>query len=376
MYRCGFVTRAATQKDVKDRLTFMTMTATQRAAPGSQSTETPREAPISARYHRFAGVRTRVYEVGPDVAEGRRTSASGRRASLRRGKRSSRRPLHPRFVLIHGYCDSADTWLQTLAELAAAGHSAIAIDLPGFGEADALRSGPMLPQFDAFLAAVIKEQGCRGEVVLVGNSLGGTLSLRAAQNAWLPVAGVVSIAAPGFSDSWLVRTVRRYPIPLRVYAALPVPVPGMLVRTVAGRVIPRLLYANGRDAEAREVERFTMLFPDYLSTRSRLEQARQLVEELENAYQLERVQVPLLVIACGKDRLVSVAGGRRLHTLVPHSRLMVREDWGHCPQLDSPAEMAELIAYFGAGCTRARTAADSFAQEVPTVIPVAGTEAG
>lgn len=338
--------------------TLSTMTATQRAASEDGDSRFTDEAPIRATYHRFAGVRTRVFEVGTTPTE----TDQPRGLRLRRPRHGSNKPQRPRFVLFHGYCDSAETWMGVLRELAAAGHSAIAVDLPGFGDAESLRPGQMLPQLDAFVAAVVKEQAPRGNVVVIGNSLGGTICLRAAQNPWLPVTGVVSIAAPGFSDSWLVRTIGRYPLALRLYSALPVPVPGAVVRTVAGKVIPHLLYANHREADAREVERFAGLFPDYGSTRTRLTQARQLVEELENAYQIDRIQAPLLVVACGKDRLVSVAGGKRLHTLVPHSRLLVRDDWGHCPQLDNPAEMTQLISYFGASCTHdARAAATTTA---------------
>ncbi len=327
------------------------MTAPQRASSVEGNATPPHDTPIRASYHRFAGVGTRVFEVGPTQQE-----ADERRGlRLRRARSGSSKPKRPRFILLHGYCDSAVTWQGVLGELDAAGHSAIAVDLPGFGEADPLRPGQILPQLDAFVAAVIKEQSPRGDVVLVGNSLGGTMSLRAAQNPWLPVDGVLSIAAPGFADGWMVRTVGRFPLPLRLYAALPVPVPGIVVRTVADAVMPYLLYASAGAADVREVQRFSTLFPDYQSTRSRLIQARQLVEELKDAYQVDRVHAPLLVVACGKDRLVSVAGGKRLHTLVPHSRLLIREDWGHCPQLDNPAELSQLVTYFGARCTHARS---------------------
>ncbi|RJQ86442.1 alpha/beta fold hydrolase [Amycolatopsis panacis] len=319
------------------------MTATQRPAPADRGGRHPSDPdPIRESFRRFAGVRTRVLEVGPPVAE----------APRRTRRHPEGKPRAPRLVLLHGYCDSADTWRPVLDELAAEGIAAVAVDLPGFGDAQPLRPGPMLPQFDAFTAAVVREQAVLGPVVMAGNSLGGTLSLRASQTSRLPVAGVVSIAAPGLVDSWLVRTVGRNPLPLRLYSSLPVPVPGFLVRAVAEQVVPRILYADSRQADAGQVRRFTTLFPDYRATTHRLEQARQLVAELSDAYRLDEVRVPLLVVACGKDKLVTSASGQRLHTLVPHSRLLVREDWGHCPQLDDPPEVAELLSFFSAGVIR------------------------
>ncbi|MER7857556.1 alpha/beta hydrolase [Amycolatopsis japonica] len=340
------------------------MTASQRPEPADPGGRTTTDTdPIRVSFRRYAGVRTRVLEVGPQPVES--TDRAPRRML---GKRATARgqvkPTAPRLVLLHGYCDSADTWRPVLELLAAAGVPAVAVDLPGFGDAQPLRPGPMLPQLDAFTAAVVKEQAVLGTVVLAGNSLGGTMSLRAAENHRLPVAGVVSIAAPGFVDSWLIRTVARYPLPLRMYSALPLPIPGFLVRAVAEQVVPRLLYADSAAADAAQVRRFTALFPDYRSTTTRLEQARQLVEELANAYRLEEVRVPLLVVVCGKDKLVSAASGRQLHALVPHSRLMVREDWGHCPQLDDPVEISELLTYFSAGASRPSKIAARVAAEV------------
>ncbi|MEV7551764.1 alpha/beta hydrolase [Amycolatopsis sp. NPDC089917] len=340
------------------------MTASQRPEPADPGGRTTTDAdPIRVSFRRYAGVRTRVLEVGPQPpapADRPPRRVLGKRATAR----GQAKPTAPRLVLLHGYCDSADTWRPVLELLAAAGVPAVAVDLPGFGDAQPLRPGPMLPQLDAFTAAVIKEQAVLGTVVLAGNSLGGTMSLRAAENHRLPVAGVVSIAAPGFVDSWLIRTVARYPLPLRMYSALPLPIPGFLVRAVAEQVVPRLLYADAAAADADQVRRFTALFPDYRSTTTRLEQARQLVEELANAYRLEQVSIPLLVVVCGKDKLVSAASGRQLHALVPHSRLMVREDWGHCPQLDDPIEISELLTYFSAGASRPSKIAARVAAEV------------
>jgi pimeloyl-ACP methyl ester carboxylesterase len=345
------------------------MTATKRpapAVPGGRPSSDP--DPVRVSFRRYAGVRTRVLEVGDPVQDPE--PPASRRPLRRRSAAPHVRPTAPRLVLLHGYCDSADTWRPALEQLAAAGVPAVAVDLPGSGDAQPLRPGPMLPQLDAFTTAVVREQAVLGSVVLAGNSLGGTMSLRAAQNSRLPLSGVVSIAAPGFVDSWLIRTVARYPLPLRLYSSLPVPVPGFLVRKVAEQLVPRLLYADSGTADATQVQRFTALFPDYRATKSRLEQARQLVAELADAYRLDSVKVPLLVVACGKDKLVTAASGRQLHTLVPHSRLLVREDWGHCPQLDDPQEIAELLTYFAASAVRttqakrvAATATDALAED-------------
>ncbi|HJQ47853.1 MAG TPA: alpha/beta hydrolase [Amycolatopsis sp.] len=305
-------------------------------APRREKLEQPGSVPagpdeIRAGHRSYAGVRTRVLEVG-----------SRRRSRTR-----------ARFVLLHGYCDSADTWRPVLTLLAEAGIPAIAVDLPGFGEADPLRPGPLLPQLDLFLDAVLEEQTRYGRVLLAGNSLGGTMSLRAARTARHPLAGVVSIAAPGIVDSWLVRAVGMYPLPLRLAASLPMPVPGFLVQQIAQYVVPRLLYADHGVAAAEHVRRFTSLFPDYRSTTARLQQARQLVDELPGAYEgLDSIEAPLLIVACGKDKLVSAAAGQRLHALVPQSRLHVRDDWGHCPQLDDPSGLAELLTYFAASANR------------------------
>ena len=327
------------------------MTATERPGPApsaGRNDDDPTQ--IRVAYRRFAGVRTRVLEVGPSALVDTEASRNSPR------KRAAAGPSVPRLVLLHGYCDSADTWRSVLEELGAAGISAVAVDLPGSGEADALRPGAILPQLDAFATALIKEQSVRGPVVLAGNSLGATTSLRAAQNTKLRIAGVVSIAAPGFVDSWLIRTVARYPIPLRFYSSLPLPIPDFVVRSVAEQVVPRILYADAAKADAGQIQRFLKLFPDYRATTAMLEQARLLVVELGNAYQLETVQVPLLVVVCGKDKLVSAASGRQLHALVPHSRLLFRHDWGHCPQLDDPDEIAELLTYFAAGASRSEKA--------------------
>ena len=66
----------------------------------------------------------------------------------------------PGIVLLHGWGDSADTWRPLLIELAARGRRAIAVDLPGFGEAT--RLPPRLPTIFNSRAASASSR-CRRE---------------------------------------------------------------------------------------------------------------------------------------------------------------------------------------------------------------------
>src|SRR3954452_11976631 len=76
----------------------------------------------------------------------------------------------PGIVLLHGWSDSADTWRPLLAQLGARGRRAIAVDLPGFGEATRLNDGAVLPQLDAFAADLVESWAGKDPVVVAGTS--------------------------------------------------------------------------------------------------------------------------------------------------------------------------------------------------------------
>ena len=66
----------------------------------------------------------------------------------------------PLLLLLHGWCDSADTWRPLLDRLRRRGRRAVALDLPGYGTAAHLsESEPVLPQLDRFVAAALVRFG-------------------------------------------------------------------------------------------------------------------------------------------------------------------------------------------------------------------------
>jgi pimeloyl-ACP methyl ester carboxylesterase len=252
-------------------------------------------------------------------------------------------------ALLHGYADSADTWRQTLALLGRHGRRAIAVDLPGFGTADRLRRAAILPQLDLFADAAVRYlSGRRRQPVLaVGNSLGGCVALRIAQRGAVPLAGVVAVAPAGLQMSRLLTLVQRDPA-LRSILALPAPVPSVVVRAAVARLYRQLAFAEPGAVDRRIVSSFTWHIRHRATAASYLDIAHRLLPELRTALlELDRIDTPVLLVWGDRDRLVCHTGAQRLLDAVPASQLEVLEGIGHCPQIEAPVQLAELLLGFG-----------------------------
>jgi len=250
-------------------------------------------------------------------------------------------------VLFHGYADSADTWRQTLAVLARRGRRAIAVDLPGFGAADRLRPGLILPQLDDFaVAAVGYLQGRRGpRVIAVGNSLGGCLALRLAERRGDQLSGIVAAAPAGFEMSRLLQLIERDPI-MSSILALPVPVPSAVVRAAVARLYLQLAFAAPGSVDHRVVSTFTRHVRQRATAARYLETAHRLLPELHDPFEPERISCPVLLVWGDRDRLVLPRGAKRLLEAVPNARLELLPGVGHCPQVEASADFARILLEF------------------------------
>ena len=250
-------------------------------------------------------------------------------------------------VMFHGYADSADTWWQTLALLARQGRRAIAVDLPGFGTADRLQPDPILPQLDEFAAAVLAYAAGRPRqpVIAVGNSLGGCVSLRLAERKGARLAGVVAIAPAGLEMSRLLNLVQADPV-LRSLLALPAPVPAVVIRAAVARLYLQLAFAAPRSVDRRVVSAFTYHHRHRATVAGYLDTARRLIPELRRPFSLQRITLPVLLVWGDRDRLVFHSGAEQVLSTVPGARLELLHGIGHCPQVEAPARLAELLLEF------------------------------
>ena len=261
-------------------------------------------------------------------------------------------------VLLHGFADSADTWRPLLAELARRGRAALALDMPGFGVAARLdRNDEVLPQLDRFAAAAVRhaatEMAPGSGVVLAGNSLGGTVTLRAAQDPDLPLDGVVPIAPAGLEMARWLSIIEGEGL-LRAVLRSPVPVPDAAVRAVVARMYRAFAFLRPGDVPSEVVDSFTSHVRSRRDAIRILATGHRLLPELADPFDLRRIECPVLVVWGDSDIMVLSGGSQRVLVEVPTSSLEMIELCGHCPQIEATERLADLLEGFPAELAEGR----------------------
>lgn len=240
----------------------------------------------------------------------------------------------PPVLLLHGFADSADTWRPVLERFHRIGQSAVAVDLPGFGHADPLRPGAVMPQLDEFTADVAARLGSTQPIVVAGNSLGGAIAIRAAQRKNPCVGKVLAIDAAG--HGWTRLTASVGTVSWTLTALSYMSLPQRLHRKLIRWVLARLLYGERAAVDTEVVAAFADTIADSATLRRLLVVGAQFVGELDRDMEHGGVDVPMTVLHGAKDHLVPVSASRAIHKANPGSRLVVLPRIGHCPQLDAP----------------------------------------
>lgn len=281
-------------------------------------------APIRERRFELAGFRTRAIELDGAADE-------------------------PPLILLHGWGDSADCWRPLLRELQRRDRRAIALDMPGFGEAARLdRDRDVLPQLDRFAAAAIRDvaERARAEVVVAGNSLGGCAAMRAAERPELPLAGIVPVAPAGLDMAQWFTIIETTPI-VRALLRAPVPLPETVVRDAVGRAYRSLAFTRPSAVDPTAVSSFTRHLPDRRDVIRILATGRRLKPELQDGcFRLGRIACPMLLVWGDSDKMVYPSGAERVLREVDDVVFEVIPNCGHCPQVECPEALAEVMEGF------------------------------
>jgi pimeloyl-ACP methyl ester carboxylesterase len=263
-------------------------------------------------------------------------------------------------VAVHGLGGSHANWVAVGPRLAQR-QRVLAVDLAGHGftAPDHRRTDVESNQrlLDRFLREV-----AGSPVVLLGNSMGGLVSVLQAARHPETVSGLVLVdpalpgpvdrlphgrvllsfatyAVPGIADAVLARR-RRLLTPeqqvaevLELCCADPSRVPADIVEYAVEVVRRRQAYA-GLDRAFLDAARSVLLA---LSRRER------------TFAHMAAVRAPVLLLHGARDRLVPVAAARHAARLHPHWRLEVAPHVGHVPQLEAPAWVVSSYRRWYAG---------------------------
>lgn len=256
----------------------------------------------------------------------------------------------PPVLLLHGLGATNASLLPCLADLAT-DHRVLAPDLPGFGQTEAPSASYNPAWFAAWVEAFQHAVGAR-RAVLVGNSLGGRVSLEAGLTHPRSVRGLVLLTpSPAF------RRLRQWVPAVRLLRPELAHVPfslnhRLVVEAVRGMFSdPDRLPGPWYDAAADECVR---VFRSRAHRVAFFAVARQIF--LEDAWgrngfwdRLPRLEPPALFVWGDRDRLVPASFHRHVVDALPDARSVVLEDSGHVPQFEHPEATMALVREFLAG---------------------------
>jgi pimeloyl-ACP methyl ester carboxylesterase len=224
-------------------------------------------------------------------------------------------------VLVHGFAGSTWSWREVLPRLAAAGHDAIAVDLPGYGYS----TRTLHPQSDvAGLRELLASGPAAGRpLCLVGHSMGATVvaALAAEEAARVPLLVLVDgLPAAG------ARRGGAGVLGLRPVRALAAGIAQCCVIT-RRRVEHLLADAYGRPPTSAEVDGYLAPLRLPGTARAILDRG---VQAQAPAPGLPE-SLPVVVIWGEQDRWIRLARAEAWHARHPQAELIVLPGVGHNP---------------------------------------------
>ena len=255
-------------------------------------------------------------------------------------------PGHGTVVFTHGYCLTEAVWHYQKRDLAD-DFGLVTWDLPGHGHSPGVAPGRLSLGFCADALARVIEAATDGNVLLVGHSLGGVISLaylaRHHQAAAERVRGAVLVSTPMTHLAGAVSG--RWPggaLESKVVGrALQYVVQSDLAERVLGRDVGRrdmslsyrvVRWGFGRDPSPSQVlfvrDAIASVRPDIRAETHRI------MTDADVEGFLSDVTVPTLVVLGGRDRLVDPEESLAMAELLPSGRAVAFPEAGHAVFLE------------------------------------------
>ena len=246
-------------------------------------------------------------------------------------------------VLLHGFTSSTYSWKDVFEPLSQ-NSRVIAVDLKGFGfsgkpDGDYSRAAQSL--LVAHLLDYLKIE----KAWLCGNSMGGEIALNFALQNPQRVAGLILIDSGGVEVSGggsLAPSYLLMPVVGRVLTALAL---------TSDKLVRQGLEKSFYDRTKVTAERVANYYRPLQTRDGQLAaiRARAQADQSPLEQELNRINVPSLIIWGAQDALIPLEAGIKMNKLIKDSQLRIFDSCGHLPQEEMPARVVEEMTKFIAG---------------------------
>lgn len=251
----------------------------------------------------------------------------------------------PPLLLVHGLMTTSYSFRYVIEPLAE--HFRVfACDLPGAGRSDK----PLVPEYSphnlgVFLGELQKALGIRGCAVM-GNSLGGSISMHLALHDPIAISKLVVNHAPAIPD--------------KRYVALQAVLSQSIVRNVFRRVVQgdvrkwifrNVHYYDETLKSREELDEFGLPLATPEGMQAFVKMLRETMhpagfESFVKRLEHRALTVPTLLVYARQDPLVPPSVGEALHRLIPTSKLEWIDGTSHFTHVDSPDRMVQTVLPF------------------------------
>jgi pyruvate dehydrogenase E2 component (dihydrolipoamide acetyltransferase) len=233
-------------------------------------------------------------------------------------------------VLVHGFGSSLESWRDTQAALAAAGHTVAALDLPGHGESSLDVGSGSLDELAAVVRGYLDVVGI-GRAHLVGHSMGAALCLVLADHDATRVRSLTLVAPAGLGQKINADVIR-----------------GLVAARSRAELVPLLQVLSGADASVSDelVDRMVAhkQRPGAVEAMAKIAGSRYTGTPAGRSLRDVAGTVPTLMIWGVEDRMIPPPAPGELAREGVLVRVLPR--CGHMVQIEAADEVNRLIANF------------------------------
>lgn len=237
-------------------------------------------------------------------------------------------------VFCHGFTTTGQFWREQV-ELFSRTHQVVVINLPGHGPS--ARPEGHEYTIDAFAKDVsfVFDQLALHDAVLVGLSMGGTISQRFTLKNAQRLRGLVLVGAtphglgPDVQVSNVLAAIDEYG-----------------VEQASQRVIERSFGPHASKDLVEFAKREVTQTPEFVAKRAIIS-----LNESDTRNELKHIQLPTLVVCGNEDRITPPEQSRELAQGIPGARLTLIDEAGHFPMLEAPEIFNRELRQFVDGLT-------------------------